>query len=245
MTNLRMTCLSITIFIISLTLLLNCCSSSTIVVGSVYCDTCSHHYFSKSSHFISGAMVAIECAAGGGLNQNFTRVSQTNEKGEFQTHLPFSPKRHAKRIDHCSVKLIHSGDPNCTVPSASASAASPNVLILKSRKNGARTFSAGAFSFKPLNLPISCSQKVTEEENLNSIPDSPVISSPPSTASGFGVRPPSPDLFPSIPFQPTPPLISINIPPILNIPPLTNVLPLPTFPFKPVPGFPVSKENSP
>ncbi|KAM7516672.1 hypothetical protein LguiA_006255 [Lonicera macranthoides] len=127
---------------------------SAVVVGTVYCDTCFHQDFSKTSHFISGALVAIECDDTNS-KPNFLKEVKTNERGEFKVNLPFSVSKHIKKIKGCSVKIISSSEPYCAV----ASTATSSSIHLKSRKPGTHIFSAGFFTFKPLKQPALCSQK--------------------------------------------------------------------------------------
>ncbi|KAJ0963530.1 hypothetical protein J5N97_028652 [Dioscorea zingiberensis] len=120
------------------------------VVGTVYCDTCFHNAPSKSSHLISGATVAVECAP------SFRKEVTTNEQGEFQVNLPLEVSKHIKRIKACNVKLISSNEPFCAVAS---SATSSNLRHVKSNNKSVHIFSAGFFTFKPLKQPEVCYQK--------------------------------------------------------------------------------------
>ncbi|RDX66071.1 hypothetical protein CR513_55205 [Mucuna pruriens] len=117
---------------------------SAVVVGTVYCDTCSHKGFSMGSHFISGASIGVECRDGNSIPR-FKKEVITNEHGEFKVQLPFKVRKHAKRIKGCTFKLIRSSEPHCAL----ASAATSSSMSLKTRKQGQHIFSAGLFSFKP------------------------------------------------------------------------------------------------
>nr|ABN09049.1 hypothetical protein MtrDRAFT_AC172742g21v1 [Medicago truncatula] len=57
---------------------------------------------------------------------------KTNEHGEFKIQLPFSVRKHVKRIKGCVVKLVSSNEPFCSI----ASAASSSSLHLKSMIQG-------------------------------------------------------------------------------------------------------------
>ncbi|XP_052206085.1 pollen-specific leucine-rich repeat extensin-like protein 4 [Diospyros lotus] len=193
---------------------------SAVVVGTVYCDACFQEGFSNTSHFISGALVAVEC---GGTS--FRRQVETNEKGDFRVHLPFSVSKHAKKIKGCSAKLISSSEPNCAV--ASPAASSSSSLHLKARNiQGTHVFSAGLLAFKPRKRPELCSQKPKDEFSAqkslkptpNGISFPPQLQDPPA---GRGLLPPLPEL-PPLPVQ---------------LPPLT---PLPA-----IPGFPPESSGQP
>ncbi|XP_058070564.1 pollen-specific leucine-rich repeat extensin-like protein 4 [Magnolia sinica] len=196
---------------------------SAMVVGTVYCDTCFHQEFSKTSHFISGASVAIECGDTG-QKPSFQKEVKTNKHGEFKVHLPFAVGKHVRRIKKCSVKLISSSEPYCAV----ASTATSSSLHLKSRKQGTHIFSAGFFTFKPLKQPELCYEKPSpvtssiSSEKLLTYPNVPSV--PP-----LNQNPPSLNL---------PPLYQIpQLPTIPNLPPIPNLGQLPTQPGQPTPGF--------
>ncbi|KAK6913401.1 hypothetical protein RJ641_023002 [Dillenia turbinata] len=199
--------------------------SSAVVVGTVYCDTCFQQDFSKSSHFISGALVAVECRDGS-AEPTFRQEVKTNEHGEFRVNLPFSVSKHVKKIKNCSVKLISSSEPYCAV----ASTATSSALHLKSRKPGSHIFSAGFFTFKPLKQPILCNQKpsISNSKQFNSMktllppPEFPVFPNPTTP------WPTSP-----IPYHNPVPLLPM-LPPLPQLPPLPPLPSLPQLP--PIPG---------
>ncbi|KAL3844571.1 hypothetical protein ACJIZ3_001974 [Penstemon smallii] len=183
---------------------------SAVIVGTVYCDTCFHQDFSKSSHFISGASVAVECKD---TTPGFRQEVKTNKNGEFQVHLPFSVSKHVKKIKGCSVKLVSSNEPFCAV----AATATSSNLHLKSRKSGTHIFSAGFFTFKPLKQPEVCDQKPiinhsfkkTEKLSPISNPNDPTflppIQDPPSDPPGLGNY--LPPLLPPLPQLPRLPVV--------------------------------------
>ncbi|GAB4832455.1 hypothetical protein Ancab_006474 [Ancistrocladus abbreviatus] len=197
--------------------------SSAVIVGSVYCDTCFLDEFSRSSHFISGATVAVECADGKSY-PSFRQEVRTNQHGEFGVHLPLSVSKHVKRIEGCQVKLIKSSEPYCAV----ASTATSSSIKLKSRKEGTHIFSAGFFTFKPLKQPELCNQEpsITKSKELVSKkafeqPNMPVL--------------PSPDDRNSLPLAP----IFPQFPPLPQLPPLPGLPGLPGLPK--LPPFPEQK----
>ncbi|RWR72846.1 Pollen Ole e 1 allergen/extensin [Cinnamomum micranthum f. kanehirae] len=193
---------------------------SAMVVGTVYCETCFHQQFSKASHFISGASVEVEC---GDLRNKtgFLKKVKTNKHGQFKVHLPFSVSKHIKKIKKCSVKLISSSEPFCAV----ASLATSSSLHLKSRKQGIHIFSAGIFTFKPLQQPDLCYEKPSLKT---------------SSLSPMKTFRPYPNIpqFPPLNQSPPPPMV--NLPPLPKLPLLP---PLPTVPHLPNLG-PVPKQPS-
>ncbi|KAF2561211.1 hypothetical protein F2Q70_00014367 [Brassica cretica] len=179
--------------------------SAAVVVGTVYCDTCFNGAFSKSpNHLISGALVAVECTDENS-KPSFRQEVKTDEHGEFKAKLPLSVSKHVKKIKRCSVKLLSSSQPYCSI---AASAASSSLKRLKPSKHGetTRVFSAGFFTFKPENQPEICSQ---EPINLR------------------GSKPLFPD--PSFPPPIQDPVPDNPLPILPILPPLPD-LPLPTLP---------------
>ncbi|KAK6128779.1 hypothetical protein DH2020_037485 [Rehmannia glutinosa] len=203
--------------------------SSAVVVGTVYCDTCFQQDFPKASHFISGASVAVECKDTNS-RPSFRQEVKTDNHGEFKVHLPFPVSKHVKKIKGCSVKLISSNKPYCSI----AATATSSNLHLKSRKEGTHIFSAGFFTFKPLKQPAVCDQKpnINNFKKLNSENVSPIsnpndpaflppIRDPPSqppTLGGGRLLPPLPEL--------------PRLPPLPLLPPLPQIPFLPPIPKK-------------
>ncbi|CAN6470678.1 unnamed protein product [Victoria cruziana] len=183
---------------------------AAMVVGTVLCDTCFHQKISGNNRFISGATVAIECE-NGKQRFNFRKEVQTDSQGKFRVVLPFSVSHQTTRIRGCSVSLVKSNEPYCSV----ASMATTSSLGLKSRRAGRHVFSAGFFTFRPLQQPDLCYQKPT----ITSIPkyDVPRFSFAP---------PPKPPSAIGSPALPLPPLLNLPyLPPLLTLPPLINIAP--------------------
>ncbi|XP_054817373.1 vegetative cell wall protein gp1-like [Prosopis cineraria] len=189
-----------------------------VVVGTVYCDTCFQHDFSRNSHFMAGASVAVECK-NGNSEPRFWKEVRTSEHGEFKVELPFSVSKRVRRIKGCTVKLMKSSEPHCSV----ASAATSSSLSLKSRNQREHTFSAGFFSFKPLQQPDLCNHKPSSAQNSKEF-DSVKTGLPPNllppplqnptTPIGLPPLPEVPQLPPLPTLPPLPPVIGIPLPPI-------------------------------
>ncbi|KAG7550781.1 hypothetical protein ISN45_Aa06g015320 [Arabidopsis thaliana x Arabidopsis arenosa] len=187
--------------------------SSAVVVGTVYCDTCFNDAFSKShNHLIPGALVAVEC-----IDENskpsFRQEVKTDKRGEFKVKLPFSVSKHVKKIKRCSVKLLSSSQPYCSIAS---SATSSSLKRLKSSHHGenTRVFSAGFFTFRPENQPEICSQKpINLQASKPLLPDpsfpQPIQDPPnPSPLPNLPIVPPLPNLpLPDLPLPQVPPLL--------------------------------------
>ncbi|KAF6153318.1 hypothetical protein GIB67_003508 [Kingdonia uniflora] len=219
---------------------------SAVVVGTVYCDICFQQEFSRNSHFISGAVVAVGCR-GEKLKPSFYKEVKTNGHGVFKVSLPFMVNKRVKKIKQCSVKLISSGDPSCGV----ASLASSLSLQLKSRNEAEYIFSAGVFAFKPLQQPEMCN-RFRSIKTFFPTPNIPIVSPivnptptlpflPPLPSIGLPL-PPNPLQPPSLPnpFLPSPPSIfPPGIVPGITPSPPSSILPVPpSLPFPPLPLIP-------
>ncbi|XWS36861.1 hypothetical protein CRYUN_Cryun20dG0121800 [Craigia yunnanensis] len=200
---------------------------SAVAVGTVYCDTCFQEGFSKPTHFISGASVAVECKDGSS-RPSFRQEVKTNEHGEFKVQLPFSVSKHVKKIKRCLVKLASSSEPYCAV----ASTATSSSLHLKSRKQGTHIFSAGFFTFKPLKQPNLCNQKPSVQDSKQD-----------NTENTLGFGQPNYPIFPpplQDPATPQPSPLLPNLPPLPQLPPLPTLPGLPIPPIAPsLPGLPI------
>eukprot|EP00258_Populus_trichocarpa_P015921 XP_006373407.2 leucine-rich repeat extensin-like protein 3 [Populus trichocarpa] len=203
---------------------------SAVVVGTVFCDTCFQEAFSRNSHFISGASVAVECKDEES-RPGFREEVKTDEHGEFKVHLPFSVSKHVKKIKRCSVKLLSSSEPFCAV----ASSATSSSLHLKSRKQGTHIFSSGFFTFKPEKQPILCNQKPSTENSREfssrkaSLPsiDNPTFPPPLQDPTTPYLPPLNQNYLPPLPVLP-------KLPPLPQLPPLPPLPGLPLLP--PIPG---------
>ncbi|KAL6961118.1 hypothetical protein U1Q18_038880 [Sarracenia purpurea var. burkii] len=193
---------------------------SAIVVGTVYCDTCSQSDFSSTTQFIS-----VEC----GSEPSFREEVKTDAHGKFKIRLPFSVAKHVEKIKECSVKLISSPEPYCSV--APTSSSSSSLRLISSRKQGTHIFSAGFFRLRPLKCKQISNEKV-QQQLLTPLP----LPRNPFRAPSVAVP------LPPNPFQP-PPLTLLPPPLTLPRPPLTlppnpflrPPLMLPPNPFQPPP----------
>ncbi|KAI3777038.1 hypothetical protein L1987_46831 [Smallanthus sonchifolius] len=174
--------------------------SAAVLTGAVYCDTCFRQEVPKSTHFISGATVAVECGADG-VKPRFREEVKTNGKGEFEAKLPVSVGKNVDKIKGCSVRLVSSSEPYCAV----AATATSSEIHFMSKKAGTHVFSAGFFTFKPQ----LCNEKdLVEKDFPPRVPDPRGPFLPPV---GGGMLPPLP--VPDLPI-PIPPLV----PPLPQLP---------------------------
>lgn len=126
--------------------------SNVVVVGKVFCDTCLKHRFSeKSSHAITGALVALDCSINRKTTASSVNVGESDEYGDFSVEVPsiFHPEG---RVNRCSVRLLHSSEGSCNTRSTTT----PTYLALISNSNGVRTYTAGSLSYRPQHIPRFC-----------------------------------------------------------------------------------------
>ncbi|WOH09808.1 hypothetical protein DCAR_0729267 [Daucus carota subsp. sativus] len=190
---------------------------SATVVGTVYCHTCLQNDFSALNHFISGALVAVECD-GTKPSSRFRKEVKTNKHGQFKVNLPFPVTKHVKNIKKCSVNLVRSNNANCAV----ASTATTSSFHLKSIKARTHIFSAGFLTFKPLTQPNICNQKPKINRNSKDSVDNDPSTFPPPLRD-----PPDSSIIPPIdnPGQFTPLPILPRLPPLPELPNLPPILP--------------------
>ncbi|XP_030547856.2 leucine-rich repeat extensin-like protein 3 isoform X2 [Rhodamnia argentea] len=219
---------------------------SALAVGTVFCDTCFKQEFSRTSHFISGAYVSIECE-NSSSSRSFQREVRTNKHGRFKVLLPPSVGKDAQRIEGCTVKLIRSSEPGCGAVSLGIS----SRLRLKLKRHGLRVFSAGLLAFKPPKHPSRCTEGPARGDpkflsRKNSIPSKGYLPripglTPPSYPLPFPTPPPPLIPLPPIPWLTPPPSPFIPLPPIPWLtppPPPPFPFPIPPLPpFPPIPGF--------
>ncbi|PKA53695.1 Olee1-like protein [Apostasia shenzhenica] len=229
---------------------------SAVLVGTVYCNTCFQQESSNSSRFIPGASVVVECCINEGDSHCFRKEARTNRHGVFQIRLPIEAGRSLGAIKSCSVEMVRSSKPFCSV---SSSVSSSGLRLKSRRKNGTRIFSAGFFTFKPLNQPELCYQE-PEPASLQARekrvkpeffipPPIPALPLPPNVG-GMPLPPPfpfwpSPPSLGNVPSLPSTPLLP-GLPPTAAAPP--PALRFPQFPFPLIfpanhPAFP-SRESS-
>ncbi|KAI3799083.1 hypothetical protein L1987_34373 [Smallanthus sonchifolius] len=146
-----------------------------ILIGTVYCDTCFQQHFSTFSHFISGALVAVECGGdeiqASGKKPRFRVEVKTDVKGEFRVTLPFSATKHVDEIKQCSVKLISSSEPDYAVAVISTATSSSIRVKMKTH-----VFSTGFFTFQPLQQPKRCQWESHANSNDEIIASTPLPS---------------------------------------------------------------------
>ncbi|XP_074586798.1 uncharacterized protein LOC141842654 [Curcuma longa] len=189
---------------------------TVLVTGTVYCDTCFRPTLSKSSHFISDGLVAVECGSSGSNRPSYRTVVRTNRRGVFRAQLPTNIGERLHSLESCAVELIKANQPFCAVAS---SATVPRRLRLKSRRHGVHVYSAGFFSFKPLDQPEMCSQKPVPFGDRKAPADQ-------QTGTGGNFFLPLP------PFNLLPPLLPSS-------PPASSAV-LPPFPLLPLPSTPAN-----
>ncbi|XP_073065211.1 uncharacterized protein [Primulina eburnea] len=197
--------------------------SLAVVYGTAYCDTCFQHKFPQIRHFFSGASVAVECKDTSSAKISFRQEVKTNDNGEFKVHLPPYISKQVRKIKGCSVNLLSSSHPYCTV-AASAS------HHFRSGKQGRNIFSDGFLTLKPMKEPEMCDERQGIKNFNNRKVQKSSISNPNDPAFLPPIQDPTPPEQPTLgPYLPPLPLLP-RLPPI---PLLPRLPPLPGIPFLP------------
>ncbi|KAF3320008.1 proline-rich protein 4-like protein [Carex littledalei] len=231
---------------------------STLIAGTVYCDTCSEQRSNKLGHFISGASIQVECTDES-KHIAFRKTAITNPKGLFKFSIPPEVHKNTQSIKNCTIDLLKTSHATTFCDAvASVSTTSALEFHLKStRQDGIKVYSAGTVTFKPLKKPAICDEQIDQPAffffppnplqppNIGGvpIPQNPLVPPPPSLLPP-GFQPTPPSIFPpGLPFfQPPPPpsLPPFNIPLIPGLTPPSPSPPPPGFPLPPIlpPGLP-------
>ncbi|XP_027095333.1 uncharacterized protein [Coffea arabica] len=218
-------------------------TSHITVQGSVFCDACYDNTFSRSSYFLPGAQVHIQCkfrAISPGTTEQITfSVNRTtNRHGIYNLDIPsvegIDCTGHPDIQSFCEASLKGSLSPACSAPGLRRTT---NEITIKSKQTNQCIYSLSALSYRPFtrNVTLCGNKKTRLPYSFNSskffLPYFPPYygSIPWPPLPQF---PPLPQLppFPSFPFPPLPPLPSL--PPL---PPLPYLPPFPSWPFPQVP----------
>eukprot|EP00249_Psilotum_nudum_P006210 c19546_g1_i1 orf=1-726(-) len=179
-------------------------TSSFVVRGRVYCDTCAAGHFTKSSTYLPGAHVAVQCTSAEG-RQTVHAEGKTDANGVFAIEVAGD---HQNEL--CVAALLRSNSASCSALSKRAIA-----RVYLSRYNGLSTnvVNTGPFSFKPEQVAAACATELYEQSQLEEHPDtyygtpSPVYKPSPSP-SPVPVSPapitPSPIYKPTPVYKPSP-----------------------------------------
>ncbi|KAF3326743.1 proline-rich protein 4-like protein [Carex littledalei] len=245
---------------------------STLVAGTVYCDTCSEQQSNKLSHFISGASVQVECTDES-KHIAFRKTAITNPKGLFKFNIPPEVLKNTQSIKNCTIDLLKTSHATTFCDAvASVSTTSALEFHLKStRQDGIKVYSAGTVTFKPQKKPAMCDEQIDQPAffffppnplqppNIGGvpIPQNPLVPPPPSLLPPgfqptppsifppglpFFQPPPSPSLLPPLPILQPPPPPPPSLPPF-NIPLIPGLTP--PSPSPPPPGFPLPPISPP
>ncbi|PRQ39834.1 hypothetical protein RchiOBHm_Chr4g0429561 [Rosa chinensis] len=195
------------------------------VVGAVYCDTCSSNTFSRSSYFLPGVDVVIQCkfrgnSAKASEDMNFSVNKTTNKYGVYKLEIPsvdgVNCLSGVSIKSMCQASLIWSSSKSCNVPGLRTTA---DEISVKSKQDNLCIYSMNALSYRPPKKNLTLCGKRKEEESASSF-----------NSSKFFLP-----YFPPFYQFPWPPLPQFPFPPL---PPLPSLPPFPSFPFPPSLPFP-------
>ncbi|PKA63797.1 hypothetical protein AXF42_Ash004806 [Apostasia shenzhenica] len=102
------------------------------IIGSVFCDACSEHTFSKHSYFLQGVQVLIQCkfAANSMTSRDEISISaerKTDVFGVYKLDLPpvegFQCQKGLEIKSVCAASLLQSSSSTCSIPGLQSSTA--------------------------------------------------------------------------------------------------------------------------
>eukprot|EP00249_Psilotum_nudum_P028967 c39016_g1_i1 orf=1-621(-) len=160
-----------------------------VVKGRVYCDVCASGYFTKSSSYIEGAQVAVECTSKDGIPTLSTQ-GKTDSDGVFEITLHGD---HENEL--CAARLVHSPSESCNVLTDRAVAP---VHLIRNAGLAVNVITTGPFSYKPQEPVSACRSELLE---LTELPEG-YYGSPSPTYKPSPEYKPSPS--PSPEYKPSP-----------------------------------------
>lgn len=123
--------------------------SPLVVTGRVYCDACGAGHFAKSSFYLPGAKVAVQCGSRQVQGHVTAYVEgKTDEEGGFEI-----PVAGEHEHDYCVALLLHSAHSTCNILTRRAFA---SVFLTRNAGLGNAVVNTGPFSFKPSRVAPSC-----------------------------------------------------------------------------------------
>ncbi|KAF7819389.1 major pollen allergen Ole e 1 [Senna tora] len=136
-------------------------NSHIIVMGFVYCDTCSNNSFTRHSYFLSGAEVKIDCifkALSPKTDEQITlSVNRTTDKyGMYKLEIPsVDGVKCAEDPDvasSCLASLIWSPSSSCSVPGYRSTS---NSISVKGKRDNICIYSLNPLSYRPSKKDIT------------------------------------------------------------------------------------------
>ncbi|XP_043687213.1 uncharacterized protein LOC122638356 [Telopea speciosissima] len=131
-------------------------SSATIVVmGVVYCDTCSNNTFSRHSYFLPGVKVHVDCELNANSPTTTERLSfsvnrTTDRFGVYKLEIAsvdgFQCAESSTIQTFCKASLIGSSTSSCNVPGLKTTA---QEMVIKSKQVNLCIYSLGVLNYKP------------------------------------------------------------------------------------------------
>lgn len=133
--------------------------SPLLVTGRVYCDACGAGHFAKSSFFVAGAKVAVQCGSGQ-VQGHVTAYVEGKTDGEGGFEIPVGGEH---EHDYCVALLLHTSHPTCNILTRRTFA---RVLLTRNAGLANDIINTGPFSFKPSRVAPSCAAQLAAEASV-------------------------------------------------------------------------------
>ncbi|KAH7306678.1 hypothetical protein KP509_22G024800 [Ceratopteris richardii] len=126
-----------------------------VVKGRVFCDACRAGFFSKSSFYLPGAKVGVQCGLSMAGRQHVTAYAEgtTGPNGEFAIAVEGQHES-----EHCVALLLHSVHPTCNILSQGGAFAGVGLTRHAGLAND--IINTGPFAFSPSHIPSACSAEL-------------------------------------------------------------------------------------
>ncbi|KAI5059211.1 hypothetical protein GOP47_0025530 [Adiantum capillus-veneris] len=134
-------------------------SHPLVVKGRVFCDACHAGHFSRSSFYLAGAKVGVQCGSSQGHVTAYVE-GKTGPNGEFS--LPVGGEHEG---EYCVALVLHSPHPTCNLLSQHGAFAT--VLLTRNAGLADDVINTGPFAFTPNRLASFCASEVATEEGSN------------------------------------------------------------------------------
>ncbi|MCO5569067.1 hypothetical protein L7F22_022773 [Adiantum nelumboides] len=131
-------------------------SNPLLVKGRVFCDACRTGHFSKSSFYLAGAKVGVQCGSSEGHVTTYVE-GKTGPGGDFSL---FVGGDHEGEL--CVALVLHSSHPTCNLLSEHGAFAT--VLLTRNAGLGDDVINTGPFAFSPNRLSPRCASEVAAKE---------------------------------------------------------------------------------
>lgn len=137
-------------------LLLKCSAESAsplVVKGRVFCDACRAGHFSRSSFYLAGTKVGVQCGSSRAQG-HVTAYAEGKTGADGAFSIPVGGEHEG---EYCVALVLHSAHPTCNLLSERAAFAT--VLLTRNAGLADDVINTGPFAFSPNRLAPSCASE--------------------------------------------------------------------------------------